>query len=104
MLTIHTTQSNSSHKIRLDGALDISTIDILNENIQKLERISSLEIDFSGLKFIDSTGIGAILKLIYESQTQGFVLHFQGMDENIKDIFETVGVFRVLEALQRGVV
>lgn len=87
--------------IRISGILDISTIDIFSNQIDELQAISSLIIDFSNLEFIDSTGIGAIMELIYLAEEKKFKIHFEGMNETTKHIFEIVGLFIVLESLQK---
>jgi anti-anti-sigma factor len=103
MLIIDTQYKESVCIIVVEGVLDIATVDILHERVDQFEfeQISSLIIDFSKLLFIDSTGIGAVLRVIYLARDKGFSVQFDGMDENVKDTFETVGVMRVLAALQK---
>jgi anti-anti-sigma factor len=103
MLIVETQKRESVYSIVVEGVLDIATVDIFHERVDQLEdeHFSSLIVDFSKLLFIDSTGIGAMLRVIYLSRDKGFLVQLDGMSENIKDIFETVGVMRILEALQK---
>ncbi|MDI6881045.1 MAG: STAS domain-containing protein [Desulfitobacteriaceae bacterium] len=101
MLSIHTKNENSSHIVKLVGVLDISTVDKFNEYVHTLDSVLTLIIDFSELEFIDSTGIGAILRVIYRSQDEDFSVELEGLQENIREIFEMVGVMKVLEAMQK---
>jgi anti-anti-sigma factor len=102
MLSVYTNNKNSSHIVKLVGVLDISTVDKFDEHVQTLDSVSTLIIDFSELEFIDSTGIGAILRVIYRSQDEDFSVELEGLQEYIKEIFDTVGVVRVLEAMRKG--
>jgi anti-anti-sigma factor len=104
MLLVYKTKDdqNDAVTLLLQGELDISTIGILQQHIQQLEDISKLIIHLSRLSFIDSTGIGAILELIYLSKENGFSIELQGMNDNIREVLETIGILRVLEAVQRG--
>lgn len=101
MLSIHTKNENSSHIVKPVGVLDISTVDKFDKYVQTLDSILTLIIDFSELEFIDSTGIGAILRVIYRSQDEDFSVELEGLQENIREIFEMVGVMKVLEAMQK---
>jgi anti-anti-sigma factor len=92
--------SNETAFLKVQGILDISTTHLLEEYIQKIADVKELIIDFSGLEFIDSTGIGAIMEIIYRSQEKQFRIKLEGMDKQIYEILETVGLFKVLEMIQ----
>ncbi|NRD76886.1 STAS domain-containing protein [Bacillus sp. BRMEA1] len=96
-------QSNQKQVvIRINGVMDIATMDAFHVQMEQLPAtFSSLLLDFSNLEFIDSTGIGAIVELIYLSQEKNFTIMFEGMNEDIEEIFEMLGVFRILEALKK---
>jgi anti-anti-sigma factor len=96
-------KTESFYRIVVEGVLDIATVDIFHERVDQLEEedFSVLIVDFSKLLFIDSTGIGAVLRAIYLARDKGFTVQLEGMSENIKEIFETVGVMRILAALQK---
>jgi anti-anti-sigma factor len=103
MLTVETQKTESTYSIVVEGVLDIATVDIFHERVDRLEEedFSVLIVDFSKLLFIDSTGIGAVLRAIYLSRDKGFTVQLEGMSENIKDILKTVGVMRILATLQK---
>ncbi|MGG3564869.1 STAS domain-containing protein [Neobacillus rhizosphaerae] len=87
--------------IQLKGILDITTIEDFVTQIEVLPEVHSLILDFSNLEFIDSTGIGAIMELIYLAKENNFSIELQGMDEGIKQIFEVVGLFMIMKVLKR---
>ncbi|GIM45555.1 hypothetical protein DNHGIG_11040 [Collibacillus ludicampi] len=101
-LTIDIQNQDIHVLFKVNGVLDITTIDVFSSKIDEIpSNFSSLVIDLSNLEFIDSTGIGAIMELIYLAQEKRFKIHLEGMDETTKQIFEIVGLFTILEALQK---
>jgi anti-anti-sigma factor len=100
MFTVNRLIKDSDLILSLEGVLDYSTISIFNQSIEKLTDISRVMIDFSNMEFIDSTGIGAILDFIYLGKERKFKVQLIGLQQDVKDLFETVGVFQILNALQ----
>ncbi|MGX6443727.1 STAS domain-containing protein [Neobacillus sp. K501] len=100
-LTIHIEKNLDQAVVQINGTMDITTIEVFATKMDKLAKVSQLLLDFSNLEFIDSTGIGAIMELIYLSQEQNFTIKLTGMDETIHKIFEIVGLFTILEALKK---
>ena len=95
---------NSACILKIIGLLDYSTIDvneIINEKIEEVLKFNKIIIDFSALEFIDSTGVGAILGLIYSAKNTGSSIEFRNMNSNVRELFETIGIFRVIESLLR---
>lgn len=86
--------------IQIMGVMDYSTIESFQIEIP--ENADKIAVDFSGLEFIDSTGIGSILTLIYEARDRNKDIEFEGLNHEVRELFETVGVFRIMEALRRG--
>lgn len=102
MVNVQHVRNDGAHVLEVEGVLDIFTIEDFDNSLLELHDVSSLTIDLSRLTFIDSTGIGALLRAIYLAQEQNFPIHLTGMSEGIREMFETIGVMRVLEALQKG--
>lgn len=89
---------------QLKGMLDITTTNLIDQCLEEIEDIETLIIDFSGLEFIDSTGIGSIMNAMYLSQEKEFKLKLKGVDELTDTVFKTVGLYQILEAFQGEVV
>ncbi|WP_017727691.1 STAS domain-containing protein [Halalkalibacterium ligniniphilum] len=105
MLEIKVEQvSKTKKRLFLKGYLDITTASTLTQFVEELSSLKgvTLLINFSETSFIDSTGIGAILNVIFLSREQEFTVLLEDINEDLKEILETVGVFRVLEAVQKG--
>jgi anti-anti-sigma factor len=90
--------------LKIKGVLDISTTNIIEPYLEEIDKIDILIIDFEDLGFIDSTGIGSIINALYLSQEKSFKLKLQGIDELTHIVFETVGLYQILEAFQGEVV
>jgi anti-anti-sigma factor len=88
----------------LKGILDITTTNVMDPYLEEIDNIETLVIDLSELEFLDSTGIGSIMNAIYMSQEKDFTLQLKGIDELTDQIFETVGLYQILKAMQGEVV
>lgn len=86
--------------VKVTGLMDYSTVD--NFKVDIPDNITNIVIDFSGLDFIDSTGIGSILSIIYAAGDRGIGVKFKGLNKETQELFETVGVYRIKEALLKG--
>lgn len=92
--------SGTKLTLTIQGVLDYATIGILNERIGKVEGITRFLLDFTGMEFTDSTGIGAVLDIIYFANEHNVKVEFCGLSKDVKDVFETMGVFQIVQALQ----
>jgi anti-anti-sigma factor len=99
-LTVEKEVQGKTLVLKIKGVLDISTAHAIDYYLEEIDHIETLVFDFSGLEFIDSTGIGSIMNAIYLSQEKNFKLKLQGMDELTDNVFETVGLYQILEAMQ----
>lgn len=103
-LTINKEENGSSITFFLQGVLDITTSNAMDRHLKELDEIDTLIFDLTGVEFIDSTGIGLIINTVYISQEKQFRVRLQGVDELINEVFETVGLYQILEAIQGEVV
>jgi anti-anti-sigma factor len=67
-------------RVRLRGGLDISTEHELHQAVGALDRAGShaIRIDLSGVDFIDSRGLSALLAIHKEWSRQGHTVEFLG--------------------------
>ncbi|WP_170163496.1 STAS domain-containing protein [Brevibacillus gelatini] len=86
--------------VQVIGLMDYSTVD--NFMVEIPDNITKIVIDFSGLDFIDSTGIGSILSIIHAAADRGIVVTFEGLNKETDELFELVGVYIIKEALLQG--
>ena len=103
MLEVFSRLEGRALLLELRGILDFATIGVFNERAMAWPPdVEAVTIDFSGLEFTDSTGIGAVIGAIYAASERGASVRFVGISEPIYDIFQTVGVFHILQTLQKG--
>ncbi len=100
-LTVQVEVQEETTFLRLRGILDISTNTILEPYLNEIGNCKQFILDFNELEFIDSTGIGSIINMIYLSQEKDFILQLQGINHEIDDIFETIGVYEILETVRK---
>jgi anti-anti-sigma factor len=88
--------------LRVRGVLDYSTMNPFLRETESIEKeTAKVIIDFTGLDFIDSTGIGSIINLVHESADKNMEIQLTGMKEEVKHLFDTVGLFSIMEMLQK---
>ncbi|WP_096199940.1 STAS domain-containing protein [Bacillus sp. FJAT-45350] len=100
-LTVMKEKKASILTLSIKGILDISTNNVLDPYLEEIEdSLEELIIDFSGIEFMDSTGLGSIINAIHLSEEKNFKLNLQGVNELTDQIFEMVGLYQILEAIQ----
>lgn len=104
MLTIEKEVQNVTAILKIKGLIDITTTNIIDLYMDDIGNVETVLIDFSSLEFIDSTGIGSIMNAIYLSKEKNFKLKLQGIDEITNEVFETVGLYDILEAFDGEVI
>ncbi|MFD1737887.1 STAS domain-containing protein [Bacillus salitolerans] len=100
-LSINIDRKESELVIHLKGILDISTSYMLDEHLKEIVSPETVIIDFKNLEFIDSTGIGSIINAAHISIEKHFTLILQGMNEFTDEVFEEIGVYQIIKALQK---
>lgn len=96
MLKLTKHENEESTTFVFDGELDISTTELLVEALEQEFEKSLIIFDFSGLQFIDSTGVGCLLFEIKGLQEQGKVIRMENINEDIQLVFDLLGVETVL--------
>jgi anti-anti-sigma factor len=99
-LTVEKKVQENTLILQIKGVLDISTAHVIEPYLEGIDPIETVILDFSNLELIDSTGIGAIINATYLSKEKNFQLKIQGINEITHHVFETVGLYQVLDALK----
>jgi anti-anti-sigma factor len=103
-LTVEKEIQDKTITLKLKGILDISTTNNIDPYLEDIESIDMLIFDFSELEFIDSTGLGYIMNAIHLSQEKNFTIKLQGINEITNQVFEMIGLYHILEAIQGEVI
>ena len=101
MVEVKFQQEHSQNILFFSGELDYSTVDDCFQKVQREVRgINQLILDFKGIQFIDSTGIGAILKICAKLVGQGInIMHLQLSD----GMFQTMDILGMVDAGKRAI-
>lgn len=62
------------HGLRLIGALDLSTVSLLEEALQRVAEGGQVTLDLSELTFVDSTGLHALVRYARSQDGNGPVI------------------------------
>ncbi|TSB47589.1 STAS domain-containing protein [Alkalicoccobacillus porphyridii] len=100
-LSMEISRSADQVTIYLKGILDISTIHQMEPFFSIEKHNYHIVLDLSNVDFIDSSGIGFIINTIYMSNESQFSLAIQGENTLIKKVFQTVGLYEILQVHQK---
>lgn len=85
--------------VLVEGELDLATVDQLTQLLhEQLSRQRPVILDMSGVRFIDSTGLAAILGALRRHEDDGGVLRIGGeLQPQVRRLMELTGVLDLLE-------
>jgi anti-anti-sigma factor len=75
--------------VRLSGRLDSNQVDMTRAVLEKVE--STVTVDFNGLRYISSAGLGLLLATQKRLMSGGHRLQIVNMSPHIRDIFNIAG-------------
>jgi anti-sigma B factor antagonist len=95
-----TSSANGVTTVRIEGELDAVTVVELRPSIEALvdEHHPRIVIDLSGLRLIDSSGVGALVFLYKKAKEYGGVVTVHGLCDQPMSIFKLLRLDRVLLA------
>jgi stage II sporulation protein AA (anti-sigma F factor antagonist) len=83
--------------IKLDGKLSLETVSNFLRSIRPVSA-PELVLDMSGVKFLDSAGIGALAQLFVHRRGQGQKFALAGLTQQGKAVMEVSGLLNLLPA------
>jgi anti-sigma B factor antagonist len=97
-LGVHDRVDGDRHEIGLTGELDIASAPLLEAKVADLcaEGAKAVAIDLSGLTFIDSTGLRAILTVQSMCDSRSCAFSLVPGDESIQRLFTLTGLLEHL--------
>ena len=98
-LTVELDAADSVITIRLEGELTLLTQgQLVEKQREALARApGGIVVDVSGMSFMDSSGLGAIIGLQREARTAGFVVAFAGFTELPRRVLEVTHMDLVMD-------
>lgn len=99
MLKIDRVEKEEEIHFILIGELDMCTGQILDDLLQKEELPSGKKIVFSlsQLDFIDSTGIGQLIRYYREYAGQGIAVEVFNENPDIEEVLELIGLRQIIQ-------
>ena len=85
--------------VALSGEFDMAATFTIEPEVEKTLRepgLRAITLDLSGLTFIDSSGLGAIVELHAESRARGIALAIVPGPSHVQRVFETTGLSETL--------
>lgn len=83
--------------IAIEGSIDTVTSPLLESELKaRLDKITVLILDFTGVTFISSAGLRVIIWARKQLDGQGKVL-LKNVHEDVKEVFELTGLDSILE-------
>ncbi|GGK23886.1 hypothetical protein GCM10010965_15830 [Caldalkalibacillus thermarum] len=87
------------HHLHCQGELDMGTVvsfDQVMESILHDESLKAVIFDLKELTFVDSTGIGQLLKYCQQLDSRQIPYYLVNISANIQEIFEVLGLSTVI--------
>lgn len=83
----------------LEGEINISNSPQLRKTLDNIIKSNVLKVlvDFSGVSYIDSSGLATLIEMFQRLKKIGGHLRFSGMEQKVKNIFEITKLYKLFE-------
>jgi anti-anti-sigma factor len=89
MFAYQLVESDLKSTISFDGDLDIDVTELMEEEITpRLRKSVEVDIDFSSVHFVDSSGIGLLISLVQSLSDWGTKVRIYHLNEDVKLVFD----------------
>ncbi|MFD2372149.1 STAS domain-containing protein [Brevibacillus sp. GCM10020057] len=97
MFTYEIIQEEAKSIVKINGDLDIDVTEIMQDEIAPalMER-KDIEIDFSNVPFVDSSGIGLLITLINELREAGSQIAITKVSPDVMHVFSLLQLPEIL--------
>jgi anti-sigma B factor antagonist len=93
MFTYSSNKKDNHAEIRFIGDLDIDATEMIEDEMKPLlKKCNSVNIDFTEVHFVDSTGVGLLLTLVYSLAETGVRITISNVSCGVKEIFEILQI------------
>lgn len=78
--------------LQLTGEIDLHASPMLRERLHKLaaKKTPALAVDFSGVSYIDSSGLATLVEYVRDAKPHGGKLALHGLQPKVQMVFELV--------------
>ena len=99
-VTIELTGEDRLLTVRMEGEIDHNSVEMIRNSVEKeIRRTGALNIafDFSGVSFMDSSGVGLIMGRFKTVSSLGGKIIIYGMNNYIERIMRMSGIEKIAE-------
>lgn len=90
-------EKNENVEVILDGDLDIEGTELVEEELlPSLEKFKVVNLNFNGVPFVDSTGIGLLLNIVQTLNEKGIKVTICNVKQEIIEVFELLQLSDIL--------
>ena len=91
-MEIHHTEESGAHVLQIEGEIDLHASPKLRAVLQEFiaKKTPALVADFSGVKYIDSSGLATLVEYVRDSKGYGGKIALFGLQPKVKMVFELV--------------
>ena len=93
--------SNGSNLVRLRGKLSLETVNPFIQTMRQ-EPAKHLVLDMSGVSFLDSSGVGALVSLFVTRKHTGKTLVLAGLTKQGIAVLQVSGLMKLIPAYPNG--
>jgi anti-sigma B factor antagonist len=96
---VTTTTGDGVARVAVEGELDIATAPMLDATLADIERggEGTLLLDLALVRFIDSTGLRALLSARRRAEVSGRRLRLANLSPDVERVFDVTGVRRIFD-------
>jgi len=100
---IQVSEQNAVAHVRLSGEIDLAAVESIETTLLPLEeRYRTLIVDLSGVTFLDSTGLRAIVSADARARKSGLELKIVRGPERVQKILYLAGLDKILPLVDPG--
>ena len=90
-------KDTNSWKVVLEGEADVYTVNSLKERLSKLleEKMVNIEINCASLRYIDSTGLGALIGIRGRMSEENKELILKNVQPNVRKLLKITGLDKI---------
>lgn len=97
MFTYKLSQDEETVTVLCEGDIDIDVSETFEEDIlPALLNFQLIQLDFGNIYFVDSSGIGLIIKLVQELQEAGKTVRIEQIRPEVMEVFELLQIDEIL--------
>jgi anti-sigma B factor antagonist len=97
MFTYRLSEHQGEALVTFTGDIDIDGTETIEEKIvPALGSYQKVEIDFSGVHFVDSSGIGLLIGLVQTLKEKGRTVQFRRIKPEVWEVFELLQLHEIL--------